>query len=196
MSASMIDRAYREPIVIGLVVGIAPDGVEAIGAVFDQFPRDFDAAVIVVLDPAISDRDHVLSLVRRAARMRVVAVVKDQPLETGSIYAMPAPRAVRVDCHRLRIGPAVSGWMDDLFASIGSQFNWRAVGLVLGQRFQSKEILLSTIARSGGSAVRPPSTLTPGACPHRNLGRRVVAMVEELRNRERMRLQAVPSLLQ
>lgn len=186
----MSTRAQGAAIVIGLVVGIAVDGVDAIPAVFDQFPRDFDAAVIVVLDPAISDVARVLSLVRRSARMRVVHAIKSLPLETGSIFALPAPGSTRVQRLQLRIGPWASNWLDELFISVGSEFNWRAVGVILGQRFDGSESL--RILEASGGRVLSPSVDTPVAsCPHRELGRRVVAVVERLRNLERLGLRGV-----
>lgn len=175
---------------IGLVVGIAQDGVDAIPAVFDQFPRDFDAAVIVVLDPGIGDAMRVLALVRQSARMRVVHAVESLPLETGSIFALPTPQATRVQRLQLRIGPSASNWLDDLLASVSIEFNWRAVGVLLGQRFEGREAL--KILETSGGRVLFPSVRTPaGTCPHRELGRRVVALVERLRNRERLGVRAV-----
>jgi len=170
--------------VIGLVVGIAADGVDAIPAVFDQFPRDFDAAVIVVLDPAIPDATRVLALVRRSARMRVVHAIRSLPLETGSIFALPTPGSTRVQRLQLRIGPAVGNWMDELFASVGSEFNWRAVGVVLGQRFAANDSL-HMLEQAGGRVLSAVNRLPSSTCPHRELGRRAVALVERLRNRER-----------
>jgi chemotaxis response regulator CheB len=174
----------RKAIVIGLVVGIAADGVDAIPAVFDQFPRDFDAAVIVVLDPSIPDVTRVLSLVRRSAHMRVVHAIRSLPLETGSIFALPTPRSTRLRRLKLRIGPSVSNWMDELFTSIGSELRWRAVGVILGKRFAASDAL-QAIEQTGGRVVSAAAETSVTSCPHRELGRRVVAIVERLRNRER-----------
>ena len=86
-----------------VVVGASAGGVEALSTLVSVLPAGFPAPIVLAqhLDP--NHPSHLGEILARYSRLPVQTVTDQAPLESGTIYVIPADRNVEVTDHVLRL---------------------------------------------------------------------------------------------
>ncbi|AHG89775.1 CheB methylesterase [Gemmatirosa kalamazoonensis] len=146
--------AHRDVIVVGASAG----GVEVLKTLTAGLPRDFDAAVLIVLHIAASSPSVLPTLLRRGAVLPVAFAGDGEPLERGRIYLAPPDRHLVVEPGLLRLTraprenhsrPAI----DPLFRSAALAYGRRVVGVILSGRLDDGTAGLWAVKDRGGTTV-------------------------------------------
>jgi two-component system chemotaxis response regulator CheB len=126
------EMAKRDIVVMGTSAG----GFEALKRLVPQFPRDFDAAILLVIHTGPGRTNFVADLLNPLTPLTVSLARHDEPVEKGRIYVAPPDQHMLViDGHiHLTRGPR-ENWVrpavDPLFRSAAMSFGPRAIGVVL-----------------------------------------------------------------
>ena len=140
-----------------VVIGASAGGVEAITTVLAGLPRDFRAAVLVVLH--ISRGRSVLpEIISRVSRIPAAHPQDGDELHYGHIYVAPPDHHLTIDGTRVRVqhGPSENGVrpaVDPLFRSAARAFGPRVVGVVLTGALDDGTAGLAAVKEAGGIAV-------------------------------------------
>jgi two-component system chemotaxis response regulator CheB len=152
----MSDDAGRPNIV---VLGASAGGVEALRSLVAQLPRDFGAALLVVLHVGArrSSLPHILA---RAGPLPAAFAQDGEPIMPGRMHVAPpdyhllvAPGGERLALSR---GPAENRTrpaIDPLFRSAAHACGPRVIGVVLSGALSDGTAGLAEIARAGGVTV-------------------------------------------
>jgi two-component system chemotaxis response regulator CheB len=141
-----------------VVAGASAGGVGALESVVRGLPRNFPAAVLIVLHMAPTRRSLLPQILSRRAALPVAQAADGEPLEPGRIYIAPPDRHLLVDDDRVKItrGPRENHSrpsIDVLFRSAAYHFGARAIGVVLSGTLSDGSSGLAAIRRLGGVAV-------------------------------------------
>jgi two-component system chemotaxis response regulator CheB len=155
----------------GAVVAVAASagGVEALIGLVATLPKDFPAALLVVLHipPAgPSVLPHILS---RSGKLPARHPVDGEALVPGVIFAAPPDRHLRVQDGAVRVvyGPRENGHRpsaDALFRSVAQSYGDRSAGVVLSGTMDDGAAGLRVIGAAGGLTIvqAPDEAAFPG----------------------------------
>lgn len=142
-----------------VVLGASAGGLEALRTIVRLLPRDFPAALLIVVHTLPADRDSVLDeILNRVSMLPVSAPVAGEPISRGQIYVAPPNHHLIVDGERMQLskGPLHNGLrpsIDVLFRSAALDFGPRVIGVVLSGMLGDGSDGLLAIKNQGGIAV-------------------------------------------
>lgn len=141
-----------------VVIGTSAGGVEALRRLAGQLPKDFPAAILVVLHLAPGHRSVLSEILSRAGHLPAVHPEDGMPLEPGHIYVAPNDRHLLVEPGRVRVvkGPRENNHrpaVDPLFRSAARAYGPRVVGVVLTGALDCGSAGLLAVKAQGGLAV-------------------------------------------
>jgi hypothetical protein len=159
-----------------VVMGASAGGLRAVSMVLQSLPRDFAAAIFVVIHTGPRSPGLLPGILSRAGPLTARFPSDGEAIVPGRVYVAPpnrhlvlAPdRRVRLDDGPLEHGarPAV----DPLFRSAARVFGSRAVGVVLSGGGDDGAVGLATIKAAGGVAVvQEPSEAEQSGMPREAL---------------------------
>jgi two-component system chemotaxis response regulator CheB len=141
-----------------VVIGASAGGVAVLESLVRGLPKDFAAAVFVVLHLGATQKSILPALLDRAGPLRASEARDGEPLQTGRVYVAVADHHVMVEANRVRVvrGPRENHFrpsIDVLFRSAAYYFGSRAIGVVLSGSLSDGSSGLHSIRRLGGIAV-------------------------------------------
>jgi two-component system chemotaxis response regulator CheB len=146
-----------------VAVGASAGGVEALTRLVSGLPRDFAAALLVVVHVTPSGTSVLPAILSRAGRLRAVHAEDGMEIGPGRIFVAPPDRHVLVEEGRLRLshGARENGHrpaIDPLFRSAAHVFEDRTIGVVLsGTRDDGTAGLIEIRRRGGIGVVQDPA---------------------------------------
>ena len=175
-------------------------GPKAVSDVLRSFPRDFKAAVVLVLHRAELPGGAWTDIVRRASPMQVEDVRRGERLRPGTVYLAPATQHARVTADgafAISDGTRIRGVLSSanpLFESAGVTLGPRAIAVVLTGYGRDATDGVQAIRAGGGVVIAqdestsrdfgmPSSAIGTGVVdlvlPIDQIGPRVVQLVEQ-----------------
>lgn len=141
-----------------IVVGASAGGVAALERVVSGLPRDFAAAILVVLHLPAGYKSLMSRILMKAGPLPAHDAADGMPIEPGRIYlALPDAHLMVKDSHaRIRKGPRENGFrpsVDVLFRSAAYEWGARSIGVVLSGALDDGSSGLWAIKHVGGVAV-------------------------------------------
>lgn len=140
-----------------VVIGASAGGIEALKTLTESLPRDFSAAVFIVLHiPA--DSPNLLPLVFGKSKLPVRSAVDRQEIEPGQIYVAPADHHLLLHGRYIELsrGPKENRHrpsIDPLFRSAAREHGNRVIGVVLSGMLDDGSAGVTAIRRAGGVCV-------------------------------------------
>lgn len=155
-----------------VVVGASAGGFQALGSLVGQLPKDFAAAVLLVLHIAPEFAvDGFVEMLNRRGTLRCKVARGGETLRAGRVYVAPPERHMLVKgyevlltkgAHENRHRPAI----DPLFRSAAVAHGSHVIGVVLTGMQDDGTSGLDAIARCGGiTVVQDPADAAFGAMP-------------------------------
>ena len=146
--------AERNIIVIGCSVG----GVEALQRLVAPLPKDFPAALFVVLHLAPQSTSVLPNILARAGSLPAVHPEDGERIRIGRIYVAPPDNHLLIEDGKVRIlrGPRENRHrpaIDPLFRSAARWYGPRAIGVVLTGALDDGTAGLLAIKKRGGIAM-------------------------------------------
>jgi two-component system chemotaxis response regulator CheB len=159
--------AKNPPAVVA--VAASAGGVEALSGLVASLPRDFPAAVLVVLHIPPAGTSVLPGILSRAGKLPARHPRDGELLLPGVIFAAPPDRHLLVEGARARVlyGPRENGHRpsaDSLLRSAARSFGARSAGVVLSGTMDDGAAGLRTIAVAGGLTMvqSPAEAAFPG----------------------------------
>jgi two-component system chemotaxis response regulator CheB len=156
-----------------VVVAASAGGIEALRNVLAGLPRDFHAAICVVLHISPTSGVALPMILDRSGPLPASAARDGEPLRPGHIYVCVADHHLLLSDGYVRVrgGPRENGYRpaaDPLFRSAARFFGPRAIGVVLSGTLSDGAAGLAAIRTEGGLAVvqDPADALYPGMPSH------------------------------
>jgi two-component system chemotaxis response regulator CheB len=159
--------AERNIIVIGCSVG----GVEALQRLVAPLPKDFPAAIFVVLHLAPQSTSVLPHILMRAGSLPSVHPRNGEPIRLGRIYVAPPDNHLLIEDGKIRLarGPKENRHrpaIDPLFRSAARWYGPRVIGVVLtGSLDDGTAGLLAIKKRRGIAIVQDPDDAFCGDMP-------------------------------
>jgi two-component system, chemotaxis family, protein-glutamate methylesterase/glutaminase len=141
-----------------VVVGASAGGVEALQLLVRGLPKNFPAAMLVVLHVPPWARSDLPSILSRSGPLPAIQPIPNQPLEPGHIYVAAPDFHLIVDDHRVvewkgptedRLRPSIN----TLFRSAAVAHGERVVGVVLTGSLNDGTTGLWWVKRYGGVTI-------------------------------------------
>ncbi len=141
-----------------VVGGGSAGAVEAVRTMLAGLPRDFDAAVLVVIHIPPSSPARLAEILQRGCALEVKRATGDEPLQAGRVYIAPPDRHLVVESNRVLLThaprenhsrPAI----DPLFRSAALAYGPRVIGVVLSGRLDDGTAGLWAVKECGGIAI-------------------------------------------
>ena len=161
--------AERNIIVIGCSVG----GVEALQRLVAALPKDFPAAVFIVLHLAPQSTSVLPDILKRAGKLPAMHPRDGDIIRLGRIYVAPPDNHLMVEDGRVRVihGPKENRHrpaIDPLFRSAARWYGPRVIGIVLTGSLDDGTAGLLSIKKAGGlTMVQDPEEAFCAEMPRR-----------------------------
>jgi two-component system chemotaxis response regulator CheB len=141
-----------------IVIGASAGGVGALLRLAPELPRDWSAAVAIVIHVPPRSTSNLPAILGREARLSASFARHDESIEAGRIYVAPPDHHLVVadGVFRLSAGPQENRYrpaIDVLFRSAARSWGARCIGVVLSGHLDDGTIGLVAIRRAGGIAV-------------------------------------------
>jgi len=136
-------------------VGASAGGLEAFSSLLRAVPADTPLAFVLVQHLARDQRSILPELLGNVTAMTVVAARDELAIEPRHVYVIPPDARMTVSDGHLRVRPAAAqreaeGMVDVLFRSVASEYQERAVGVVLSGSAHDGSAGLREIKTVGG----------------------------------------------
>lgn len=148
-------------------IGASAGGLESMTVLLKHLPADTGLALLFVqhIDP--NEKSHLVELLSRHSRLKVVEATHDETLQADTLYVVPPGKVVACEGDRLKLGPLQTGQrgktINHLLTSLADQFGGRAVGVILsGTGNDGVDGLLAIRAAGGVTYGEDSSALFPG----------------------------------
>ncbi|MGC2694233.1 MAG: chemotaxis protein CheB [Candidatus Angelobacter sp.] len=146
--------AQRNIIVIGTSVG----GVDALQRLVSGLPKDFPAALFVVLHVPAEGASVLPDILKRAGELPASHPRDGDPIRIGHIYVAPPDNHLLIEDGKVRVmhGPKENRHrpaVDPLFRSAAAWYGPRVIGVVLTGAMDDGTAGLLSIKKRGGVAV-------------------------------------------
>jgi two-component system chemotaxis response regulator CheB len=199
MAAPSTDVQTRDLIVIGCSAG----GLDALGRIVRQLPRDLPASVVIVQHISPTHDPYLVTILQRDSPLPVSWVEQGAPLGRGQIFvAPPDAHTLITDSHLgLSRGPRENHSrpsIDKLFRSAAATHGTRVIGVLLTGMLHDGVAGLLAIQEAGGhTIVQDPGTAAYPELPNHALSvmtpERVLGIDEIARELIAIAGQPVPS---
>lgn len=152
-----------------IVIGASAGGIEALRLLARSLPKDFQAAIFIVLHMSADSPGILHEIIGYQAELPVVSACDWEEIRMGSIYVAPPDWHLILDPSgytRLTKGPKENRFrpaVDPLFRSAARAFGPRVIGVVLSGGLDDGTAGLLAIKQRGGLAVvqDPNDALVP-----------------------------------
>ncbi len=177
-----------------VVIGTSAGGLEALQTIFRGLPRNFDAAVLVVMHRTEHTASLLTEILARHSQLPVTSAVDGEPIRRQHIYVAPPGMHLLVESGRMRTvrGPRENRHrpaIDPLFRSAAATYGPRVIGVILtGMLDDGTSGLMVVRAHGGNAIVQDPRTAMFPAMPQNALNRVPESSV--------VNLERIPSVLQ
>lgn len=158
--------------IAAVAIGASAGGVEALSLLLGALPRDFPAAVFIVLHLSRERPSMLAELFQARCALPVREAADKEPVQPGTVYMAPPDYHLLVDA-----GPQLALSVDEpvqfsrpsidvLFESAADEYRERLLGVVLtGGNDDGARGLVAIRAAGGLAAVQDPGTAQVGAMP-------------------------------
>src|SRR5687768_379913 len=141
-----------------VVIGTSSGGIEALRTIIGALPRDFDAAIAIVMHTAPQSPGVLPDIIRRAGPLDAPAVRSGEELRPGVVYVAPPDHHMLIEPGRIRLtrGPRENRFrpaIDPLFRSAAQVYGPAAIGVVLTGNLDDGTAGLLAIKQLGGTAI-------------------------------------------
>ena len=141
-----------------IVVGASAGGVDAIGRLLAQLPKDLSAAVFVVQHQSPDSPRQLVHILQRRSALPVKWAENEDPADPGRVYVAPPDLHMMLSDSRLRV---VGGARENrarpsinpLFRSAAAVRGSRTIGVILSGTLDDGVAGLLAIKRCGGVAI-------------------------------------------
>lgn len=138
-------------------VGASAGGVDAISTLLAQLPRDFPAAVLIVMHTAPTQRG-LADVFAKSSALPVAWAVDESPVRPATVRVAPPDRHTVLADGTVRVvsGPRVNlhrPAIDPLFRSAAVNYSGRAIGVLLTGYRDDGVAGLAAIKEAGGAVV-------------------------------------------
>ena len=151
-----------------IVVGASAGGIEALRVLVGGLPKDFAAAVFVVLHTSPESPGLLADILKRSGRLPAVSAKDGERIRPGRIYVAPPDRHLLIEPGVVRVtrGPKENRFrpaVDPLFRSAAQVYGPRVVGVILTGYLDDGTAGLWTVKQLGGTTVvqDPRDALVP-----------------------------------
>jgi two-component system, chemotaxis family, protein-glutamate methylesterase/glutaminase len=151
-----------------VVVGASVGGIEALRTIAGGLPKDFPAAVFVVLHTAPEAPGVLAEILDRAGALPAAYAVDGERVEPGRLYVAPPDRHLVIEPNRVRLtrGPKENRFrpaVDPLFRSAAQVYGPRVIGVILTGHLDDGTAGLWAVKQLGGTTVvqDPHEALAP-----------------------------------
>lgn len=158
--------------ITAVAIGASAGGVEALSLLLGALPRDFPAAVFIVLHLSRERPSMLAELFQARCALPVREAADKEPVQPGTVYMAPPDYHLLVDA-----GPQLALSVDEpvqfsrpsidvLFESAADEYRERLLGVVLtGGNDDGARGLVAIRGAGGLAAVQDPGTAQVGAMP-------------------------------
>jgi two-component system chemotaxis response regulator CheB len=152
-------------------IGASAGGVDALIRVVRRLPRDYPAAVCVVLHLPSSGRSLLAPILDRQTELEVVEAAEDQVLQPGRIYVAPNDRhLILADGHlQLDRGPKENGVrpaVDVMLRTLAAAYGPSAIAVILSGALGDGTAGAVAVREAGGVVViQDPEDATVASMP-------------------------------
>ncbi len=147
-----------------IVIGTSAGGINALAELVEQFRKDLDAAVLIVMHLSrASIGDFLVHRLRPHTLLTCEVAKDDVPIEKGHIYIAPPNHHMLVKPGKIILGhgPEENRWrpsIDVLFRSAAIAYNSRVIGIILTGALDDGTTGMLAIKQCGGiSIVQDPN---------------------------------------
>jgi two-component system, chemotaxis family, protein-glutamate methylesterase/glutaminase len=159
----MAGRSHR-PIIFSMpphdivVIGASSGGVDAVMRVASAFPKDFSAAVFIVVHVSPMTPSILPQILARSSRIPALHPSDGDEIQPGRIYVAPPDRHLLLTRNQIEVtsGPRENHHrpsIDVLFRSAAATFGPRVIGVVLTGALDDGAAGLWYVSKRGGLAV-------------------------------------------
>ena len=165
------DSESHAPPFLVAAVGASAGGLEAFSSLLRGIPGDAPLALVLVQHLARDQHSILPELLRHAAKLKVLSARDRQKIEPRHAYVIPPDALMTVSDGELRVRPSplerqADGTVDSLFRSMASQYQERAVGVVLSGGAHDGAAGMAEIKAAGGiTIVQKPEQATVDGMP-------------------------------
>jgi two-component system, chemotaxis family, protein-glutamate methylesterase/glutaminase len=141
-----------------VVVGTSAGGIEALRVLIGSLPRDFPAAVMVVLHLSPHSPSLLSKILARTSQLTIVDPRDGERLRSGTVYLAQPNLHLMVENGKARLvhGPRENRHrpsVDTLFRSAAANFKGRVIGVLLTGNLNDGTAGLWAIKRADGTAI-------------------------------------------
>jgi two-component system, chemotaxis family, protein-glutamate methylesterase/glutaminase len=151
-----------------VVIGASAGGLEVVREIVRGLPRDFPAAVALVVHISPTAPGLLPIILTRAGVLPCVYATEGEPLECAHLYIAPPNRHLLLRAGRLMLddGPRENGFrpaIDPLFRSAANAFDGHVIGVILSGAMDDGTAGLAAIQERGGATVvqNPDTAIAP-----------------------------------